>query len=104
LPTKRITINELATFRNYLIKKNSLSAFPVKESTEKNYHQANKNVVMSMGNVVVPILYLEGNVKKNDANDRKPEQSPEHLKFFHFNTVYIVTWYDQHTISDFWQF
>jgi hypothetical protein len=40
---------------------------------------------MAMGNVVVFILYLKGNIKKNDAYDWKPEQPPEHLEFFHFN-------------------
>lgn len=86
-----ITINELTTFEDYLMKKKLSGTLPEKESNKKNYYQRYKNIIMAVRNVVVFVLYFEGDIKKNNAYDRKPEKTPEHLYFFHYNTVNIVT-------------
>jgi len=58
--------------------------FIEEKRAQKQYKQYSERYVMAMRNMIIFILYFEGNIKKNDTYDRKPEKVSKHGKVFHF--------------------
>jgi hypothetical protein len=58
--------------------------FIEEKRTQKQYKQYSKRYIVAMRDMIILVLYFEGDIKKNDTYDWKPEEVSKHGKVFHF--------------------